>query len=258
MTTASTPHRLQCAEIWAGNERTASLLELPGLLAWVYSVPAGPGEAGGDIHYVSVCPSCIVSRVALADVSGHGQAVRAVAEKVRELMRRHLTALEQAAFMRDLNGAVQALDGVHYATMVALGWHGRRGLLELSNAGHPPPCLFRAAHGDWSWLEGHRPNEPGRVPVGAPLGLLGGVEYERFVLKPQEGDLVLLYSDGVSEATNPGGEELGRDGLMTMVRALDPGPAEAFGVQLATALRAFRAGTEPADDETIVVVERRA
>jgi phosphoserine phosphatase RsbU/P len=258
VTTPSTPHRLQCAEIWAGNERTASLLELPGLRAWVHSVPAGPGEAGGDIHFVSLCPSCIVSRVALADVSGHGEAVRALAEKVRELMRRHLTVLEQAAFMRDLNAAVQALDGVHYATMVALGWHGRRGLLELSNAGHPPPCFFRAEHGDWSWLEGPRASERGRVPAGVPLGLLAGVEYERFVLKPKEGDLVLLYSDGVSEATSPAGEELGRDGLMTMVRALDPGPAETLGVRLTTALRAFRAGTERADDETIVVVERTA
>src|SRR5512143_2649609 len=137
--------RLECAEIWAGSERTASLLELPGLAAWVCSTPAGPGDAGGDIHYVSVCPSCIVGRVALADVSGHGQAVSAVAERVRELMRRYLTALEQGGLMRDLNRAVQELDGVHYATMVAVGWHSRRGLLVVSNAGHPPPCLFRAA-----------------------------------------------------------------------------------------------------------------
>jgi hypothetical protein len=45
---------------------------------------------------------------------------------------------------------------------------------------------------------------------------------------------------------------------MTMVRSLDPGSAETFGVQLTTALRAFRAGTEPADDETIVVLQRMA
>ena len=48
-----TSHRLK----WAGNHKIASLVELPGLAAWVYSVPAGPGEAGGDVHYVSVCPS---------------------------------------------------------------------------------------------------------------------------------------------------------------------------------------------------------
>ena len=135
--------RLGCAETWAGNDRTAALIELPGLVAWVHSVPAGPGDAGGDVHYLSVCPSCIVSRVALADVSGHGQAVVALGEKLRELMQRYLRALEQVSLMRDLNRAVQEeLDHVHYATMVAVGWHGRRGLLVLTNAGHPPPLWY--------------------------------------------------------------------------------------------------------------------
>ena len=107
-------HRLKCAETWAGNERIASLIELPGLAAWVHSVPAG-AEVGGDIHYVSVCPSCIVSRVALADVSGHGQAVASVSTKIRELMGQHLTALEQTGLMQDLNDAVQQeLDSAHY------------------------------------------------------------------------------------------------------------------------------------------------
>jgi sigma-B regulation protein RsbU (phosphoserine phosphatase) len=254
-TAAPIPRRLRCAEIWAGNERTASLLELPGLQAWVYSVPAGPAEEGGDVHYVSVCPSCILSRVALADVSGHGEAVGAVAEKVRELMERYLTALEHDALMRDLNRAVRGIDGVHYATMVALGWHSRRGLFELTNAGHPPPCLFRAVRGEWSWLDAERPEGPRGVPVGAPLGLLPSVEYGRVVLEPQERDLVVLYSDGVSEATNPAGEELGRDGLMDIVRRLDTSSAEALGLQLTTALSAFREGSDPADDQTIVVLQ---
>jgi len=250
-------HRLQCAEIWAGSDRTATLLELPGLRVWVWSIPAGPGQSGGDIHYVSVCPSCIVSRVALADVSGHGEAVRAVAEKVRELMGQYLTALEQGALMRDLNRAIQELDGVHYATMVALGWHGRRGLIELTNAGHPPPCLYRAAYGEWSWLESRRPEQPG-VPVGAPLGLFASVKFKRTLLKPQEGDLVVLYSDGVSETMNSLGDELGRDGLLRMLRALDSRSPEVFGLQLTSALRAFRGGKEPTDDETILVLQRLA
>src|SRR4030095_8286309 len=123
------PRRLECAETWAGNQKTASLVELTGLAACVHSVPASTGDAGGDVHYLSVCPSCIVSRIALADVSGHGQAVVALGEKLRELMQGYLRALEQVGLMRDLNQAVQkGLDDVHYATMVAVGWHGRRGL----------------------------------------------------------------------------------------------------------------------------------
>jgi hypothetical protein len=136
---------IACAEIAAGNERTASLLELPGLVAWVHSVPVGKVDAGGDVHYVSLCPSCIVSRIALADVSGHGHAVAALGEKLRELMKRHLRELPQVGLMRELNQAVrEELGDVHYATMVAVGWHSRRGLLVMTNAGHPPPLWYRA------------------------------------------------------------------------------------------------------------------
>jgi phosphoserine phosphatase RsbU/P len=252
----SIPRHLACAETWAGNERTASLVELPGLTAWVHSVPVGPGHAGGDVHYVSVCPSCIVSRIALADVSGHGQAVEALGEKLRELMQRYLVSLEQMALMRDLNQAVreEVGDG-HYATMVAVGWHGRRGLVVMTNAGNPAPLWYRASRDQWSWLETERASERER-PAGVPLGLLADVAYDRLVVKLQSGDLMVLYSDGVSEATSPAGNELGRDGLISMVRALDSSSAEALGTQLASALRAFRGDGVSLDDETIIVMRR--
>jgi serine phosphatase RsbU (regulator of sigma subunit) len=67
---------------------------------------------------------------------------------------------------------------------------------------------------------------------------------------------VVLYSDGISEATNPAGEELSRDGLMNLARGLDSTSAEAFGTQLISAVRGFRAGVEPADDQTIIVLQR--
>jgi sigma-B regulation protein RsbU (phosphoserine phosphatase) len=252
----SVSKQLACAETWASNARTASVVEVPGLTAWVHSVPAGPDDAGGDVHYVSLCPSCIVSRIALADVSGHGRAVAALADKLRILMDRYLRALEQAELMRDLNQAVrQELDNVHYATMVAVGWHSRRGLLLMTNAGHPPPLWYRAARQEWSWLETHRASERER-PAGVPLGLLPDVDYDHAVIKPHSGDLMLLYSDGVSEATNPDGEELGRDRLMTIAGGLDVSSAEAFGTELVSALRTFRGGAEPQDDETIIVLRR--
>jgi sigma-B regulation protein RsbU (phosphoserine phosphatase) len=252
----SPARRLACAETWAGNQWTSSLIELPGLTAWVHSVPSGPDRAGGDVHYVSLCPSCIVSRVALADVSGHGEAVAVLGEMLRDLMQRYLRELEQVELMRDLNQAVRdGLGDGHYATMVAVGWHGRRGLAVMTNAGHPPPLWYRASRAEWSWLEAQRASERGR-PSGVPLGLLPGVAYDRLVVKPQTGDLLLLYSDGVSEARSPAGDELGRDVLMNMAAALDTSSADAFGTQLAAALRVFRGDADPLDDETIIVLRR--
>src|SRR5262245_29109502 len=57
-------------------------------------------------------------------------------------MQRYPRDLEQIALMRDLNKALRkAVGDGHYATMVAVGWHGRRSLMMMTNAGHPPPLL---------------------------------------------------------------------------------------------------------------------
>jgi len=256
--TPSIRTQIACARTWAGSERVASLLELPGLLAWVHSMPAGLSKVGGDVHYVSVCPCCVVSRVALADVSGHGKAVSILARELGQLMQRYLPELEHEGLMRDLNRAVQeGLDGVHYATMVAVGWHNERSSLSLANAGHPIPCVFEAESKQWTWLE-INPEPRQERPLGVPLGLFACADYDRTAVKLEVGDLVLLYSDGVTEATNPAGDELGPDGLMNLVRELDCGSAESLGVQLTSALRSFRGGAEAADDETIIVLERVA
>jgi phosphoserine phosphatase RsbU/P len=246
--------RLTCGEIAAGHQRTATLFELPGLAAWVHSIPSGPGDEGGDVHYVSVCDRCLVSRIALADVSGHGQAVAAVGATLRNLMERHLTALGQVGLMRDLNDAVrQELHQVHYATMVAAGWHGRRRLLVVTNAGHPPPLWYRATHREWTWLD-PAPDDRRNRPTGVPLGLLEQIDYDRRVVRPPPGDIVVLYSDGVSEATSRAGEELGRDTLMAIAKELDRSSAQTFGAQLVARLARFRGHVEPSDDHTIIVL----
>jgi sigma-B regulation protein RsbU (phosphoserine phosphatase) len=77
------------------------------------------------------------------------------------------------------------------------------------------------------------------------------VDYGRVIVKPEPGDLVVLYSDGVSEATNEAAEELGRDGLLEMARGLDRTSVESFGQELRSALRHFRGGVGASDDESI-------
>ena len=50
--------RLACKETWSGNERAANLVELPGLSAFVHSVPFGPGEAGGRF---TICQCVLIA-----------------------------------------------------------------------------------------------------------------------------------------------------------------------------------------------------
>jgi phosphoserine phosphatase RsbU/P len=254
--TMSIMTRLPRSETWSGIERAASLVELPGLAAVVHSVPFRPGDAGGDVHHLSVCPDSIFCQIALADVSGQRQSVSAFGRKLRDLMQRYFGSLSPEELMQDLNLAVrEELDDVHYATMVTVGWNSRRGLLGLRNAGHPVPLWYRASCGQWNWLEIAHDSERRRT-ADVPLGLLANVAYGKSVVKVQPGDLVVLYSDGVSEATDPHGQELGLHGLLKMVTALDLGSAKVFGAQLLSALNDFRGGELPADDETVIVIRR--
>lgn len=248
--------KLACAEVWSGNRDRANLLELPGVTAWVYSMSAGAGKAGGDVHYVSVCPGCRVTRIALADVSGHGEAVARFSQHLGVMMQRYLHAIKQVLLMRDLGKAVrEELGGEHYATMVAIGWHGRWGVVSMSNAGHPPPLWYSTVRGEWSWLEADCDAQP-RSLLDLPLGLLDDGTYDTLVFKSKPGDLFVLYSDDISEALDPAGNELGRSGLMRLVQSLDHTCADRFGVQLVSALDRFRHGAEQLDDQTIIVVRR--
>ena len=154
--------------------------------------------------------------------------------------------------MRDLNQvARRALGAFHYATMLALGWHSRKGLLVVTNAGHPPPMWYRAASRRWTWLDVDRISDK---PAGVPLGLLEDIQYFRRVIKLQQDDLVVLYSDGVSEAVNSAGTELGRDGLMSLANGTAVQSAQTFGVELAQSLASFRGDGVASDDQTVIVL----
>jgi phosphoserine phosphatase RsbU/P len=74
-------------------------------------------------------------------------------------------------------------------------------------------------------------------------------------MKPGRGDLIVLYSDGISEATNPAGTECGRDNLMMVAGALNPSSAETVGLQLVEAVSLFRRDRAPEDDETLIVLQ---
>ena len=63
---------MQCMEVWGGNQTADSGVIMAGLDAWVYSKPFGGADGGGDVYYVSSCATGRITRLLVADVSGHG------------------------------------------------------------------------------------------------------------------------------------------------------------------------------------------
>lgn len=83
-----------------GSQLTSAGVEFGGVNARVYIKPYGQAKAGGDVYYASSCATGRISRLLLADVWGHGNAVAATAADLRILMRRFVNHLDQTEFVR--------------------------------------------------------------------------------------------------------------------------------------------------------------
>jgi sigma-B regulation protein RsbU (phosphoserine phosphatase) len=84
------------------------------------------------------------------------------------------------------------------------------------------------------------------------------VEYERVEIVLGPGDLVVLYTDGITEAANPKGDEFGLDRLQAVVQKHSREPLVALAVAIETAVEVFADGTPFGDDRTVVMVRREA
>ncbi len=246
------PHALVCTEVWGGNRKVIRTVQMPGLLAWVSSSPMHEGAGGGDLHYMSVCDIDLISRIALADVSGHGREVDQVTQTLRKLMQKNINAWDQSDFMRGLNDAFGQGENKKYATAIVLSFHRIMGRLAFSNAGHLPPLWYHAAQKEWGWLE--EGNEAKKVS-GLPVGLIPGTEYSQTVVSLKPSDLLVLYTDGITEAGNSTGQELGRDAFLGWARQAPIDSPSALGQSLLERLESFR-GNSKNDDETLLVLHR--
>ena len=250
------PHTqtMQCMEVWGGNQPADSGVIMPGLDAWVYSRPHGDATGGGDVHYVSSCATGRVTRLLVADVSGHGAAVSETAAKLRGLMRRYVNYIDQTRFVRALNDEFTALaQEQRFATAVVTTFFGSTHSLALCNAGHPPPLFYEARTRTWQVLERGDAAKPSAGPANMPLGILDMTQYEQFALRLREGDMVLCYTDALIEAKDEKGAWLGTPGLLDIVRTIDVSEPGEFIKRLLAAIAARRPGNLEDDDVTALL-----
>ena len=215
--------QLSCMEIWGGNTKVHSRVELDGVSAWVCCVPFGDSEQGGDMHYMTSCATGRITRILVADVSGHGEMVAQYAVQLKRLMRRYTNYISQQKLVRDLNSSFSNYTSEgKFATAVAMTYFSPTGVLSFSNAGHPSPFLYKASKNEWSVLEtnGQSENDTTGDRTDLPFGVIDNAEYSQNKVQLDYNDIVLLYTDSLIDARGPDGERLGVEGALELVRSL--------------------------------------
>jgi sigma-B regulation protein RsbU (phosphoserine phosphatase) len=247
-------YQLACTEVWSGNNISDELLKLPGLIGLVHSKPVESATSGGDVYYVSVCDKRVLSRVVLADVAGHGEAVARISTRLRMLVKKYINTFDQSALMREINEAFYG-QNEDYATAVVLSHDCRTGELIFASAGHPPTLWYHASQKEWGWLR-ERTTDSVKTFEGLPLGLVHGTEYEQTRVRLAGGDLLILYTDGITECANKTDKELGYEGLRDLLRGLQVEPSIATASALVAAVEGFRGSTPCRDDQSVIVLQQ--
>jgi sigma-B regulation protein RsbU (phosphoserine phosphatase) len=194
----------------------------------------GPGRSAGGLDWGARCRQVRAiggdwydfmpltdDRLALVvgDASGKGLAAALMMASVQSSLRTAalFTANDVAALLRIVNlQAYNSSAANRYATLFYGLFDRASRTLRYVNAGHNPPVVLRD-DGSVRWLE----------PSGAPVGMFPDSGYEESALRLNPGDVVIAYTDGVVEATNPEGDEWGAQGLLRAAASWTPRRPEA-------------------------------
>jgi serine phosphatase RsbU (regulator of sigma subunit) len=201
---------------------------------------------GGD-YYDFFQISEDVLDVVIADVSGKGAAASLLMPSLALALRTRARELSgPAAIVKDLDTSLrQITNGAMFVTIFYGRLHATSRTLEYASGGHNPPLLTRGRTGDFSLLE----------EAGPIVGILPEAEFSNTVVSLERGDVLTLFTDGVTEQEDERGEEFSVERLKSVVLSKQNESASALVGQIADAVSTYAGGQEQADDLTVVVVK---
>lgn len=208
------------------------------------SVPAM--EVGGDFYDFIPGQGERLGMV-IADVSGKSVPAALFMALSRTIVRANATHHEKGTeVLQDANDMISAdsRSGM-FVTLFYGVLDGRAGSLVYANAGHPPPILFRSSREDFVELE----------VTGIALGVMGGLEYEERQVSLLPGDILVLYTDGVTEAIDKEVKQYGAKRLRSVIRDSRQLPAQAIMESILEDISRFSSGQAQYDDITMIVVK---
>lgn len=214
----------------------------------VHAVNLPSREVGGDYYDVVTCDDGSFY-VAIADVSGKGVGAALLSSMLQAALRTQaVSGGSVAGILRGINTLVYRSTAAHqFATFFLARVHdgGRR--LTYCNAGHNWPVLLRE-EGELLRLD----------RGGVLIGIMDDIELEDVTVPLERGDVLVLYTDGISEASNRGDEMFGEDRVGELLRAMPRElGARAIGDRLLDEVARHLDGVEPQDDRTLVVLRVR-
>jgi sigma-B regulation protein RsbU (phosphoserine phosphatase) len=223
--------------------------------------------------------------IAIADVAGKGISAALLMSTVQASLRCQLTSADKT--LADVVSAMNTLlrrstsDGGYATFFLAEFDKGTRGLTYV-NAGHNPPLLVRGTLASLG-KAGQCPGVPGtprvlsnrapgasaglfvsvadepvvsRLTVGGPIiGTFLNGPYEQETIQLQSGDMLVVYTDGVTEALNPAGVEFGEEKLRSIASESPQLPARELAEQIIATVVRWQAQAAQHDDITLIVVK---
>jgi sigma-B regulation protein RsbU (phosphoserine phosphatase) len=249
-TMANETYRIRCSEVWGGIRNIDVDVCTPGLGISIYS-HAASGNSGGDIHYFSVCGKEMLTRIAVADLMGHGEGVSEISQWLYKALAARMNGLDGSNILSDLNQVVRnrGIDAMTTAAVVAF-YLGDSNLY-YSYAGHPPLLVRRRNKRSWRSLE----LEATERVANLPLGALSDVSYDQACVPLMPGDRLMLYTDGVVEARDSRDEPFGPERLQAVLDEAENCSLVEVKNAVLRAIRRHTGGSLCHDDTTLMVVE---
>lgn len=203
---------------------------------------------GGD--YLDLLSSPFGTVYALiADASGHGINSALLMSSFRSTYRAAAPWLDPSPLLHKLNAEVLAEVGATgmFITAAHLRLEPDSGRLTVSSAGHNPLLLFRRATGSIERIDSSGP----------PLGFVAGAAFGEQVLQLHRGDVLMLYTDGITEATDRQLEMFGEERLEQCLRRHAGGSAADILDAALAELAGFAGRSSQDDDVSLSVIKRR-
>jgi phosphoserine phosphatase RsbU/P len=208
-----------------------------------------PADAvGGDYFGYTELPDGQVA-IAVGDVAGHGvPAALLMARLCSETRYCLVTDIIPSDAVQSLNQELTKQTFSFFITFALCVLDRVRHELTVVNAGHMPPLLRRARTGEVE--------EIGADASSPPLGIDSGITYQQTTITLEPGDVVVMYTDGISECTNPAGEMYTIDRVRRIISMASD--ADDVTTKLLADVSDFTKSAPQEDDTCIVAFSRDA